>query len=47
LHVSLRCFADVDLPIVEAHSLADLVERRIIARLPGVAQVLVHIEPEM
>ena len=47
LHVSLRCFADVDLPIVEAHSLADLVERRIIARLPGVAQVLVHVEPEM
>ena len=27
--------------------LADLVERRIVSRQPGLAQVLVHIEPEM
>ena len=47
LHVSLHCFADPDLPIVEAHSLADEVERRIMTRLPGVVQVLVHIEPGM
>ena len=46
LHVSLHCLADADLPIAKAHRLSDQLERRIVARLPGVAQVLVHIEPE-
>lgn len=46
LYVSMHCLADADLPIAEAHRLSDQVERRIVARLPGVAQVLVHVEPE-
>lgn len=46
LHVSLHCLADADLPITEAHRLADQVERRIMTRLRGVAQVLVHVEPK-
>jgi divalent metal cation (Fe/Co/Zn/Cd) transporter len=45
-HVMLHCLADPDLPIVEAHHLADRVEERIKNQIPQVYQVLVHVEPE-
>ena len=45
-HVSLHCLADADLPIAEAHRLADQVERQIVTRLPQVVEVLAHVEPK-
>ncbi len=44
--VVLHCLADAELPIVEAHRLADEAERRIRSRVPGISQVLIHVEPE-
>jgi cation diffusion facilitator family transporter len=44
--VVLHCLADPDLPIVEAHRLSELAESRLRAEIPGIAQVLVHIEPQ-
>jgi cation diffusion facilitator family transporter len=44
--VVLHCLADPDLPVVEAHQLAEQVEQELRARVPGVGQVLVHVEPE-
>jgi cation diffusion facilitator family transporter len=42
----VHCLADPDLPITEAHRLADEAEKYIQAEVPGIAQVLVHVEPE-
>jgi cation diffusion facilitator family transporter len=44
--VVLHCLADPDLPITEAHRLADEAEKRIQVRVRGVSQVLIHVEPE-
>jgi cation diffusion facilitator family transporter len=44
--VVLHCLAESDLPVVEAHRLADEVEKRLRSRIPGLSQVLVHVEPE-
>jgi divalent metal cation (Fe/Co/Zn/Cd) transporter len=44
--VVLHCLAAPDLPIVKAHSLAEQVEMQLHARVPGIGQVLVHVEPE-
>jgi divalent metal cation (Fe/Co/Zn/Cd) transporter len=44
--VVLHCLAHPEMPIEEAHHLADRAEREIHARLAGVSQVLVHVEPE-
>jgi divalent metal cation (Fe/Co/Zn/Cd) transporter len=44
--VVLHCLADADLPIAQAHRLAEEVEVRLHAQVPGVGQVLVHVEPE-
>jgi divalent metal cation (Fe/Co/Zn/Cd) transporter len=44
--VVLHCLADSDLPVAEAHRLADEVEKRLRSRIPGLSQMLVHVEPE-
>lgn len=44
--VVLHCLADPDLPVTEAHHLADQAERQVHAQVPGIGQVLVHVEPE-
>jgi cation diffusion facilitator family transporter len=44
--VVLHCLADPAMSITEAHRLADLAEQRLRATVPGVGQVLVHVEPE-
>ncbi len=43
--VVIDCLADPDLPVTQAHRLAEEVEKRLRARIPGVSQVLVHVEP--
>jgi cation diffusion facilitator family transporter len=44
--VVLHCLADPDLPVAEAHRLADQVEKLLHVRIPGMRRVLVHVEPE-
>ncbi|MGD8792279.1 MAG: cation-efflux pump [Anaerolineae bacterium] len=44
--VALHCLADPDLPVTEAHRLADQVEKLLYVRVPGVKRVLVHVTPE-
>jgi cation diffusion facilitator family transporter len=44
--VVLHCLADAEMPIGEAHRLADLAEKRLQAEVPGLGQVLIHVEPE-
>jgi divalent metal cation (Fe/Co/Zn/Cd) transporter len=44
--IVLHCLADPDLPIMEAHRLSELAESQLRAEVPGIAQVLVHIEPQ-
>lgn len=43
--IVLHCFADPDLPITEAHRLAELAENRLRIEVQGIVQVLVHLEP--
>jgi divalent metal cation (Fe/Co/Zn/Cd) transporter len=43
--VVLHCHADPYMPIVEAHHLAEQLKQEIMAQVPGVNQVLVHMEP--
>jgi cation diffusion facilitator family transporter len=44
--VVLHCLADPDLPVAEAHRLADRVEKLLHVRIPGIKRVLVHVTPE-
>jgi cation diffusion facilitator family transporter len=44
--IVLHCLADPDLPVSEAHRLADQVEKLVHVRIRGVRRVLVHVEPE-
>jgi cation diffusion facilitator family transporter len=44
--VVMHCHADPNLPIAEAHQLAEELEKQIIQQVPGVHEVLVHIEPD-
>jgi cation diffusion facilitator family transporter len=44
--VVLHCLADPDLPVAEAHRLADQVEKLLHVRIPGIDRVLVHVTPE-
>ena len=46
LDVVLHCLADPNLPIAEAHRLADLAEKRLQAEVHGIAQVHIHLEPQ-
>jgi cation diffusion facilitator family transporter len=43
--VVLHCLADPEMSITEAHRLSDLAEQRLRVEVPGVGQVLVHVEP--
>lgn len=44
--IALHCLADPDLPISEAHNLAERLEMEIHAHTSDISRVLVHIEPE-
>ena len=44
--VVLHCVVDPDLPVGEAHRLADQVEKLLHVRIPGIKKVLVHVTPE-
>jgi cation diffusion facilitator family transporter len=44
--VVLHCLADPDLPVAEAHRLADQVEKLLHVRIPGIKRVLIHVTPE-
>ncbi len=44
--LALHCSADPQLPVAEAHRLADQLERRLQAQLPNVGPITVHIEPD-
>jgi cation diffusion facilitator family transporter len=44
--VVLHCLADPDLPVAEAHRLADQLEKLLHVRIPGIKKVLVHVTPE-
>ncbi|HSJ56455.1 MAG TPA: cation-efflux pump [Anaerolineae bacterium] len=44
--IVLHCLADPDLPLPDAHRLADQVEKLVHVRVPGVRRVLVHVAPE-
>jgi len=44
--LALHCLADPDLPITQAHRLADELEQRIKTAIPEIGRVLVHVEPE-
>ncbi|MFN2165009.1 MAG: cation-efflux pump, partial [Anaerolineae bacterium] len=44
--LAVHCLADPDLPITEAHRLADEAEVQIRVGVPGISQILVHVEPE-
>jgi divalent metal cation (Fe/Co/Zn/Cd) transporter len=43
--VVIHCLADPNLPIAKVHRLTDEAEKRILAQLPAVSQVLIHVEP--
>jgi cation diffusion facilitator family transporter len=44
--VVLHCLADPGLPVAEAHRLADEAEKELHTQVPGIGQVLIHVEPE-
>jgi cation diffusion facilitator family transporter len=44
--VVLHCLADANLPVEEAHRLADRAEKLLYAQMPDIGQVLIHVEPE-
>jgi divalent metal cation (Fe/Co/Zn/Cd) transporter len=44
--VVVHCLARPDLPIEEAHRLSDQVQKQLQAQVPGISQVLVHMEPD-
>ncbi len=44
--VVLHCLSDPDLPVVEAHNLAEELEKEIHSQVSGIHQILIHVEPE-
>jgi cation diffusion facilitator family transporter len=44
--IVVHCLADPDLPIAEAHRLADQAEKRLHGDIDGIGQLLIHVEPE-
>ena len=44
--VVIHCLADPTLSIAEVHRMTDEAEKRILAQLPAISQVLIHVEPE-
>ncbi len=45
--VVMHYYVDPELPVSEAHKLAAQVERQLQVQVPGISQVLVHLEPEI
>jgi cation diffusion facilitator family transporter len=45
LHVTLHCTLAADVSIVQAHAFTERVERLLVARLPAIGQVVIHVEP--
>ena len=43
--VVLHCNADPDMPVAQAHRLAEVAEKSIHAQVGGLSQVLIHVEP--
>jgi cation diffusion facilitator family transporter len=43
--IVIHTLADPNLPITESHRLSELVETQIQAQIPGISEVLVHMEP--
>jgi cation diffusion facilitator family transporter len=43
--VVIDCLADPDLPVAEAHRLADQAEKLLHLRVAGIGKVLIHVEP--
>lgn len=43
--VVIDCLADPDLPVAEAHRLADQAEKLLYSRVAGIGTVLIHVEP--
>ena len=44
--VVIHCLADPSLPIAMVHRLTDEAEKRVLAQLPAISQVLIHVEPQ-
>jgi len=44
--IVVHCVARPDLPVQEAHRISDQIEKHLQAQVPGIAQVLVHMEPD-
>ena len=44
--VAIVCAGTSDLPVAEAHRLADQLEKLLHVRIPGINRVLVHVSPE-
>ena len=44
--VVLHCYADPDMPVAQAHRLAEAAEKSIHAQVGGLSQVLIHVEPD-
>jgi divalent metal cation (Fe/Co/Zn/Cd) transporter len=44
--IVVHCLAEPDLPVAEAHRLADLAEKRLHGEIEGISQLLIHLEPE-
>jgi len=47
IHLDLHVLVDPKLPIAEAHEIGHRVERRLLARWPGLTDVVVHVEPAL
>jgi len=45
--VVIHCLADPDMPVGDAHHLADDLEKRLQTQIPEIRRVLVHVEPEV
>jgi cation diffusion facilitator family transporter len=43
--VVLHCYADPEMPVAQAHRLAEAAEKGIHAQVGGLSQVLIHVEP--
>ena len=43
--VVLHCHADPEMPVVQAHRLAEAAEKAVHAQVEGLSQVLIHVEP--
>jgi divalent metal cation (Fe/Co/Zn/Cd) transporter len=45
IHIFLECTISPNTPLPDAHDLSTEIERELISRLEGIADVFVHLEP--